>query len=35
MEASKIADFVKKIHEKTQKAIEKKGKNITAAHNKS
>jgi hypothetical protein len=35
MEASKRADFVKKIQEKTREAIEKKGKNTAAAHNKS
>jgi hypothetical protein len=35
MEASKRADFVKKIHEKTREAIENKGKNTAAAHNKS
>ena len=33
MEASKRADYVKKIHEKTREAIEKKGKNIAAARN--
>jgi hypothetical protein len=35
MEASKRADFVKKIHEKTHEAIEKKGKNTAVAHSKS
>jgi hypothetical protein len=35
METSKRADFVKKIHEKTREAIEKKGKNNVAARNKS
>jgi hypothetical protein len=35
MEASKRADYVKKIHEKTREAIEKKGKNIAAARNQS
>jgi hypothetical protein len=35
MEASKRADFVKKIHGKTREAIEKKGKNIDAARSKS
>jgi hypothetical protein len=35
METLKRADFVKKIHEKTREAIEKKGKNISAARNKS
>ena len=33
MEASKHAEYVKKIHEKTREAIEKKGKNIAAARN--
>ena len=33
MEASKRADYVKKIHEKTREAIEKKGKNIADARN--
>jgi hypothetical protein len=32
MEASKRADFVKKIHEKTREAIENKGKNTAATH---
>ena len=35
MEASKRADYVKKIHEKTREAIEKKGKHIAAARNQS
>jgi len=35
MEASKRADYVKKLHEKTREAIEKKGKNIAAARNQS
>ena len=35
MEASKRADYVKKIHAKTREAIEKRGKNIAAARNKS
>jgi hypothetical protein len=35
MEASKRADFVRKIHAKTREAIEKKGKNIAVARNKS
>jgi hypothetical protein len=35
MEASKRADYVKKIHEKTREAIEQKGKNIAAARNQS
>jgi hypothetical protein len=35
MEASKRADFVCKIHEKTREAIEKKGKKTAAARNKS
>ena len=34
MEASKRADFVKKIHEKTKEAIEKKGKHIAEQVNK-
>ena len=34
MEASKRADFVKKIHEKTKEAIEKKGKNNIERANK-
>ena len=34
MEASKRADFVKKIHEKTNEAIEKKGKNNAERANK-
>ena len=33
MEASRRAEYVKKIHEKTREAIEKKGKNIVAARN--
>jgi hypothetical protein len=33
MEASKRADYVKKIHEKTREAIEKKGKSNAAARN--
>ena len=33
MEASKRADYVKKIHEKTREAIEKKGKSNVAARN--
>src|SRR4051812_36733331 len=33
MEASKHAEYVKKFHEKTREAIEKKGKNIAAARN--
>jgi hypothetical protein len=33
MEASKRADYVRKIHEKTREAIEKKGKNIAATRN--
>jgi len=35
MEASKRADYVKKIHEKTREAIEKQGKNIAATRNQS
>jgi hypothetical protein len=35
MEASKRADYVKKIHEKTREAIEKKGKTIAATRNQS
>jgi hypothetical protein len=35
MEASNRADFVKKIHEKTREAIEKKGENTAAGRNKS
>ena len=35
MEASKRADYVKKLHEKTREAIEKKGKNIAATRNQS
>ena len=35
MEASKRADYVKKIHAKTREAIEKREKNIAAARNKS
>jgi hypothetical protein len=35
MEASKRADFVKKIHEKTREAIEKKRTTTAAARNKS
>jgi hypothetical protein len=34
MEASKRADFVKKIHEKAREAIQKKGRNTAAARNK-
>ena len=33
MEASKHADYVRKIHEKTREAIEKKGKNIATRRN--
>ena len=33
MEASKRADYVKKIHERTREAIEKKGKNIATTCN--
>src|SRR4051812_29120761 len=35
MEASRRAEYVKKIHEKTREAIEKKGENIVAARNQS
>ena len=35
MEASKSADYVKKLHEKTREAIEKKGKKIAATRNQS
>ena len=35
MEASKRAEYVKKLHEKTREAIEKKGKNIAATRNQS
>jgi hypothetical protein len=35
MKASKRANFVRQIHEKTREAIEKKGKNTAAARNKS
>src|SRR4051812_44886135 len=35
MEASKRADYVKKIHEKTREAIEKQGKTVAAARNQS
>src|ERR1041385_7407453 len=35
MEASKRADYVKKIHERTREAIEKQGKNVAAAKNQS
>ena len=35
MEATKRADYVKKLHEKTQEAIEKKGKNVAATRNQS
>src|SRR3954466_860036 len=35
MEASKRADYVKQIHEKTREAIEKQGKNVAAAWNQS
>jgi hypothetical protein len=33
MEASKRADYVRKIHEKTKEAIEKMGKNVTEKRN--
>src|SRR4051812_35152174 len=35
MDASKRADYVKKIHEKTREAIEKQGKTVAAARNQS